>query len=634
MKKKFPTHWIVLGMSVTIVVATCIFIYSVVNFDAANQLGDAESELTGIPNKSEDATSKKTILKYRSPEEAVKALVQIPSVFQRTASLYSYLADIEDTELVDLLHRTERIDRSDVRSSIQTIVLRKVTAVNPNDALRWIADIPRVRRIPLLKSVFLEWSLKNFPEAVEGAETLTGSDRQTAFETILLTRNDLSRTVLLNAAQKLGLEDMALHQLSTNQAHNLLNDPASSWNLLINDDIDNMIQLDMFKRVASAWKEQAGFDVLLHASALFPDKSDRAALSDVVEAVVGTEIGHAFTYLRNISRTNRGELPCALAMVAARNDPVDAFKQIADWSDDPIHLQLQKTVSNTWAGTDPRAMLDNLELLPQVARVDAMEIAFIHLAYVSPEEAILFLDASKPFLRSEVHIAAIIAEQWSKVDPEAALEWSISYSESNNGVQAALVRRVLRSFVATNPQKALELSRDLVSTRIHVTQASFDVIWELTQLGKLDEAIAILPQLEEHPRYFAIDELGRALVRAGDPYTAIELGAEVPSLRAPLIGPVNYFNGIMREWAARYPQHLFESLQGINSLRLQSMAANILLELQETRPVLARESIETLREFLTEHPATENVHLLELQLQEDKGLINLDELVMPKDWTE
>lgn len=96
-------------------------------------------------------------------------------------------------------------------------------------------------------------------------------------------------------------------------------------------------------------------------------------------------------------------------------------------------------------------------------------------------------------------------------------------------------------------------------------------------MGKIDDAIALLPQLEEHPRYFAISDLGEILVRAGDPHTAIDLGDEVPSLSAPLVGPASYFNGVFHEWATRDPQLLFDSLQTVTSPGLRSLAAKILI---------------------------------------------------------
>ena len=107
----------------------------------------------------------------------------------------------------------------------------------------------------------------------------------------------------------------------------------------------------MLELVASAWEVEEGFDVLLQAATLFPSKDDRSALSTVITGAVSNNIEDAFAWLRNVSLLERGELPCALAMVAALTDPEMAFEEIAAWSDDPIHVQLEKNRSQ-YLGTN------------------------------------------------------------------------------------------------------------------------------------------------------------------------------------------------------------------------------------------------------------------------------------------
>lgn len=206
-------------------------------------------------------------------------------------------------------------------------------------------------------------------------------------------------------ARDLGREEIVLNDFSSTIILGMLDNPSTAWNSVVNDAIDDAQQLDSLKLIMSEWKEQEGFDVLLHARALFPDTADLSVLSELIEGVVGSQLEDAFTYLQGLSREARGDLPSALVLVAARIDPQLALQQIAAWSDDPIFLQLQKTVANTWARTNPRSMLDSLASLPQGTRLDAMKIAFTHLAFVSPEEAIQYLDIAKNFLGSEVTLA-------------------------------------------------------------------------------------------------------------------------------------------------------------------------------------------------------------------------------------
>ncbi|MYF38930.1 MAG: hypothetical protein F4219_09270 [Gammaproteobacteria bacterium] len=637
MKKLRKFHWIIVGCCATVAVAVSVFVYLHFSLNAT----DRDNE-TGAPNV--DASNAKALehssqanLIYRTPQEALDELVKTESNFQRTASLYAYLKTVNERDLHDLLRRTENIERASVRSNIQTVVVRRVASVDPNQALDWITSVPKIRREPLLERLFHDWSLKNLTQAVEGAKTLNGIDRQTVLDSVLSARKDLSEATLLKVARELGLEEFALQQISRNQTLALLDEPSSAWDVLVNDDVEDEKQLDLFRDVATAWKDEDGFDVLLRASESFPNENDRSALSKIIEDVVGDNLGEAFKYVRSLSQETRGELPRALAMVAGRVDPELALEEIAAWSDDPIHVPLLRIVSTTWARSDPRSMINQLELVPQISLGSALRLAFTRLAYLSPEEAIGHLERASKFVNSQVSLPAVIARQWSHTDPVAALEWSISYAGSNGELRKTLLASVFTNLIASDIEKAIEISGEIRSKQSSLLdEASYDIVRKLAQMGRIEEAIERVPLLNNNAGHFAIKNIGWKLVRAGEPYAAIELGANIPTPDPSLIitGPVSYFNGIFDLWATRDPQQLFDSLPSLTSPLLRSMAARTLLDHQESRPTLPNESIKDAERILSEYPVTENLHLLELQLQDEKGLIDLDQMVLPPGWTE
>ena len=534
---------------------------------------------------------------------------------------------------MEILRNSESVERNAYRTEIQTASTRKLATLDPDLALRWISDQPRVRRTPILKSLFHEWSLIALDQAVEGAMLISGGDRKTALETILSTRNDLATSDVLNIARELELEEVGMQVISAVEARELLEDPTTAWDFLVSDNLDDESQLDSLKLVAAAWKEQEGYDVLLQVARLFPMRDDRSALSTVIEGAVDKDIEDAFSWLRNVPRSERGELPCALAMVAACIDPELAINEIAAWSDEPIHVQLEKTVANTWARVDPREMLERIETIPQSARVGAMEIALTRLAYESPTEAVEYMEATKEFVRSDSHFARTIAKQWSFTDPEAALEWAIAYSAEDKELLDSLRRVIFRNLVRVDLEKALDISRSNIrSTLIRVDDAAeYDVIWELTQLGKIDEAISLLPQVHGQARFFSILALGEMLVGAGDPIKAIELGTEIPSLNNPLFRPASYFNTTLDLWAIRNPQQLFQTLPLITSPLVRSLAARTLIDLQDATPALTEEQIQSAQSFLDEHPITVDALRQELVFPAEKGLISLDQLDEPEE---
>ena len=637
MRKPRKSNWLILCCIGLVVAAGALLTFLQFDFVTKDQVSPSGSNPMDASRVVAFEDGREGNLDRESIEEALAEFAETKSTFHRNKLLFSLLDGANHPDLQEILAKSESIERISYRIALQTAAIRKLATIDPVHALRWIAVRPKTQRGPLLERVFQEWSMTNLHDAVQSAMSLTRRESQIALGAILSTRTDLPVADIIAIGSELGHEEIALQRISKSQTLRLVQDPSSAWEFLVNDGIDDSMQLDLLKLVASAWKERDGFDVLLQAQALFPNKNQISALTAVVEAIVGTDIESAFAYLRTQSRAARGALPIALATVAARVDPNIALSQIAQWSDDPVHLHLQKSVANTWARSDPRAMLGQFENLPQVTRVEAAQIAFTRLAYESPEDAIEYMEATKGYFRSGGFIALIIAQQWSRADPEAALEWSLSYSEENTDLRRAFVQRVFRSFVSSNPQRALELVQDfeeLTSSRIHVTQADYDVVWELTRMGRIDDAIALLPRLDDHPRHFAIDELGHALVRAGDPYGAMELGIDIPSLDAPLIGPATYFTRIFDAWATRDSQHLFQSLGSFTSPVLRSMAAKELISRQDSTPTLTEDEIKSAQEVLSERPLTGNVLKLELEMRAEAGLIDLDNLVVPDEWLE
>lgn len=637
MKKLRKFHWVIVGCCATVAVAVSVFVYLHFSPNANDRVNETSGPNIDASKANAQEHSDQANLIHRSPQEALDEFVKIDSNFQRTASLYTYLKTVNESDLNDLLRRTENIGRASVRSNIQTVLVRKIASVDPDQALDWITGVPKIRRAPLLERLFHDWSLKNLTQAVEGVKTLNGIDRQTALASILSARKKLSVATLLKVARELGLEEFALQQISRNQTLALLDEPSSAWDVLVNDDVEDVKQLDLLRDVATAWKDQAGYNVLLRASELFPNENDRSALSKIIEDVVGDELGEAFKYVRSLSQEARGELPRALAMVAGRVDPELALEEIAAWSDDPIHVPLQRIVSTTWARSDPRGMINKLELIPKISLGSALRIAFTRLTYISPEEAIDNLERAKAFVNSKVSLPAVIASQWSYTDPVPALEWSISYAGSNSELRTTLLGSVFTNLIASDIEKAIEISGEIRSRQSSIlSEASYDIVEKLAQMGHIDEAIERVPFLNNNAGHFAIKNIGWKLVRAGEPYAAIELGANIPTPDPSLIitGPVSYFNGIFDLWATRDPQQLFDSLPSLTSPLLRSMAARTLLDHQESRPTLPNESIKDAERILSEYPVTENLHLLELQLQDEKGLIDLDQMVLPPGWTE
>ena len=634
MKKRTQLCWIVLTCLSMVAEAESIP-HQPTLVSSENQSRSADLKATANPQQVDTGHEAVASLNSLSPAEALNEWVKIKGAFQRKASSYAWLASVGEQDLLEVLRLSSSLERRSFRADIQAAAIRRIASIDPKQAMRWVTATPRVLRRPLLSVVFQEWSLKNLGEAIDGAKSLDGTDRRSALKEILSTRDDLSAPTVFKIAQELGLEEMALQSISKAQTLDRIENPSSAWDALVEDGLDDATQVDLLKLVVAEWREKDGLEVLLQVARRFTNEEERMVFSSVIEAAVESEIGPAFDYVRQLPHKERGELPFALAMVAVRIDPEIAIKELDAWKDDPIHVQLQRTVCDAWAQSDPRAMLDALDALPQVAREPStMELAFTRLTFESPAEALQYFEATKEFLREDTSVPRIIAKQWSHTDPRAALEWGLSYSENDNDLRDSLITTVLGNFVHADLSRATELSRDVHSSHLTVSRAEYDVIWELARRGQLDDAISHLPQLEDSSaRYFATEHLGRALVRAGRPIEAVVLGMEVEAAHNVFpTGPATYLDKIFDLWATRDPQKLFHSLQSLSSPLIRSIAAHKLIELQESTPALTADQIESANVLLKERPIRSSVMRLELELQAEKGLIDLDQVEIPEEW--
>ncbi len=204
--------------------------------------------------------------------------------------------------------------------------------IDPNRTLSWTIDLPSIRRSSLLQRVFHVRSIVDLTEAAKAAQSLSGSLRTCALESILSTRSDLKTSFVLDIAHELGLDEIAQLRFSKARTLNLLDDQVSAWEALVNDNLDNDKQVESFKLVVAEWKEQQSYEVLLEATKLFDRVEDCTTLSSVIEEVVYNEIGDGFSYLRKLHRASRVERPYAVAMIATRVDPQLVIKEIEAWS--------------------------------------------------------------------------------------------------------------------------------------------------------------------------------------------------------------------------------------------------------------------------------------------------------------
>ena len=104
-----------------------------------------------------------------------------------------------------------------------------------------------------------------------------------------------------------------------------IDDPKESWEILLNDDVDDALQMETLVFVATAWYEQIGFEVL---SKIYSEIED-------------------YTSQRQLLR------------VIAQKDPIGALDYTRGLTADYDKLNLSTIIVRDWAKTDAQATLDS-----------------------------------------------------------------------------------------------------------------------------------------------------------------------------------------------------------------------------------------------------------------------------------
>ena len=218
----------------------------------------AQGEFQQSSMKSGDGNLKKSNIEIGQFQEIFKHR----SFTEQRKALYTILARATEQELKDWWTESQKIERLSHREIAQQVVLRNLTAINPQEALRCLDDVSIFRIDALLKTVFAEWALSQLEGAIEAATTLSSPRRNIALQAILKIRDDLSDSQRHSIAMQLESEETFLKLVSYSNASKRLAEPAESWGILINDDVDDFLQTESLAIVAEALLAQAGMGVL------------------------------------------------------------------------------------------------------------------------------------------------------------------------------------------------------------------------------------------------------------------------------------------------------------------------------------------------------------------------------------
>ena len=557
-------------------------------------LQDEQSSQGVARDGSSQTSTERTERAGTAAAEQFAEVVQHRNVIGQSKALYSILSTASEEELGNWWIQSQKIKRNSHREFAQDAILRHLTVINPQTALKYVEEISIFQTVEPLRSVFSEWSLLQLDDAIEAATTLSSSQRTVALETILETRDDLPDSRRRTIAIQLDGEETFLKRLSDAAAFKSMGEPNESWEILLNDEVTDYLQLDSLILVAEAWREQIGLDVFSKIShSQFDDLGTKRRL---LSAIVHEDLAGALDYTRRLADPHLKQFLGKIVVSEwAKTDARAALEAISTFESVSLVSVLEQEITQVWAKTKPHELIENIEMISEEVRLPTLETAFSRFARQDPLDAIEKLSMVEDFVGNTSSIIVHILTPWAFKQPEAAAEWVMSQYSVDDPQRRRLMQTVLTLMAPKDPDRAFELATEHPSQPGGGYPLDLVVIRTVAFSGDIDAAKKLLTRVKEaEAHHNAHAEVGEAMVVQGQYNEAVELGRELSDSKQ-----LDYFNRISGMWARNKPTALYEHLEDLPTSRVKSRAAFHLIWQNIHEPVLSDEQVANAKTFLS-----------------------------------
>lgn len=527
-----------------------------------------------------------------------QAIAALSSSFARKTALFALLTDADAEELLEILKNSNEISPASRRGEIQSAVFQKLALIDPEIALREVQKKPRLEQDPLLHSLFEEWSSTSLENALAQAESLRGSQRETALRAILHSRDDLAEDQRLQLAKQLGNENLAKTLIANQKIFEHTGSPSEKWKFIVNDGVDNRDQLELLVQVAELWSVEIGWKVL---SRIHEDyREDYRVYLTLIESLSKLDPQGALDFLSEVELEERELVGSVVVDSWAKTDPIAALNALQGIEPPRLRKSFVDGLAYVWARNDPVHLVENVNLLGQAERIRPLEYALGKIAQSSPEEALRQLELLVDSIEDTSTITRRIIYEWSEQDPQAAVDWIMSNYNIEDPRRSSLLPDALGKLSLEDPNKAMAiaLEQPVLEDRY---PPEYRIILEMSQNADADNTVAMLARVRPDPRsesrsnafYF----VGKALIRNDRPDDALKLALQLSEAERGA-----YYSDITWAWAYDNPLQMFEYLEKLPNADVKSTFATALVASNEHLPILTKQQMETVRNYVQDEP--------------------------------
>ena len=516
-----------------------------------------------------------------------------PSPAEQYKALYNTFSQYSEKELKRWWIQSQKIERASHREIAQNVILLSLTAINPQEALGALDDASLLQKDVFSRTIFAEWAKLHLDDAIKAAAKLAGVHRSVALEAILKSRDDLTEDKRRAIAVRLEREDTYHKFFSEAKALQSTTDPRESWDILLNDDVDDSRQMGTLAIVAESWREQIGFEIL--SNIYQSEIKDYWIKNRLTAAIVKGDPALAFEYAQGVSEENeQSYLSKIIVGEWAHTDPLAALAAASTFEPSPLVSDLEEEIAEVWAKTKPYELIGNIELVAVESRVSPLKLAFSHIAREDPLRAIEALSTVENSVGSTTPFLQRIVNEWSLQQPEAATDWVLNnFDQEDPPLLQSLLKETLPSLARQDPIKAFEIAlKQPVPIFSHGLELR--VIDQLTQDGNIEIAISLLPRVrKKNTQTYAYNYVASAMVKKGRTFEALELGRNLEPERLQ-----SFYGEVVRAWAGTDPISLYASLEDLPTSAAKKNAVSALFFNNDVYPIFKDDQLEQAKSLL------------------------------------
>lgn len=529
--------------------------------------------------------------------------------FERNASFASWILEIEEDKVADWLRQTTQPDwpvSPTVRREVQTLLVRRLAATQPEKALAFALDRVGSVQSSLISAVFQEWAQLDLDDALEHASALNniGIDDHWAGKAILDARPDLSpeqrRKIEVRFEFEFGEHELDYDSLIQEQ----IRSPKMAWYAMLEHSEPNVRHYSELAAVATTWIGIDGTGVLHEINSSLKNELIRKnVLLRTLKNLVDTQPQQALATALKLQFPGRNAALLDMVGEWADDDPIAAFNAVAVLPRTPFRKALEARILDEWTGkypwpvglsrndVDPQAMLDSLDQLPKSVRGQVSSTAIGRMARdSSPAQAADRVLQLEPRLQPAA--ARVLVEQWVKKDQAAVVEWVSTHPELET-FRGTLLNALAWALVDNDARLAFE-----VALKQPIPYHGFGLEGEILADIAGDDitlAMELLPYVREGTTEAnAYLSVAKRLLRKNRTTEIVELGKQLTESSRR-----GYFIHISTDWARKDPQGLIDAISGFPSIEIRTFIATLQYHSTDSTSIYTEEQRESLREYFS-----------------------------------